>query len=169
MLPPEHAVCRLRTPGEWSAVVGAEIRREPIAVQHKDRLAQGWQYGVREGRRKACDEIFEPPEGICWERNLEAGRNGWERFDHTEETYWRRPSRVTVARPAGPDGAAAFDEWLVQHGVELWDVAAGPGVQVVVDFVRNVLEYESAVQNGLHGATLVWEDRGEPAAEWVIA
>ena len=31
-----------------------------------------------------------PPKGHGWVVNAEKGRDGWERFDYTEETYWRR-------------------------------------------------------------------------------
>ncbi|MER6492690.1 hypothetical protein [Streptomyces griseorubiginosus] len=63
-----------------------------------------WEYGVTEGPRKQWDDIDVPP---CddngnpepgWERNVDAGRNGWERWDYTEESYWRR-LRPNGARP----------------------------------------------------------------------
>ena len=165
-VPPEHAACRQRTAGEWRGVAIAADRRLPIDELHRKCSAPGWQYTTREGRRKACDEIFEPPEGICWERNVECGRDGWDRFDHTEETYWRRPETVTVRRPEDPAGAEAFEKWLDEHGVESWDIH--PETPVVVHFRRNLLEYEST-QEHLHGATLVWSDgRGEPDAGWVV-
>lgn len=36
--------------------------------------------------RKAWWAEDEPPEGDGWERNVDAGRNGWERFDYHEES-----------------------------------------------------------------------------------
>ena len=32
----------------------------------------------------------DPPEGDGWIRNTHTGRDGWERFDHHEESYWMR-------------------------------------------------------------------------------
>ncbi|MGV9588264.1 DUF6221 family protein [Streptomyces tendae] len=64
----------------------------------------GWEYRTTTGPRKQWDGVDDPP---CddngdpepgWERNVDAGLpgEGWERFDYTEESYWRRP------RPDGP-------------------------------------------------------------------
>lgn len=56
-----------------------------------------WEYRTTMGPRKQWDDIDVPPcdrEGEPepgWERNVDAGRDGWERFDYTEESYWRRP------------------------------------------------------------------------------
>lgn len=63
-----------------------------------------WEYRTTTGPRKQWDGVDDPP---CddygdpepgWERNVDAGLpgEGWERFDYTEESYWRRP------RPGGP-------------------------------------------------------------------
>jgi len=63
-----------------------------------------WEYRTTTGPRKQWDGVDDPP---CddygnpepgWERNLDAGcpGEGWERFDYTEESYWRRQ------RPDGP-------------------------------------------------------------------
>jgi hypothetical protein len=63
-----------------------------------------WEYRTTSGPRKQWDDVDDPP---CddygnpepgWERNIDAGMpgQGWERFDYTEESYWRRP------RPNGP-------------------------------------------------------------------
>ncbi|WP_141576151.1 DUF6221 family protein [Actinomadura sp. WMMA1423] len=55
-----------------------------------------YEYETTEGPRKAWDEADEPPDGPdgkpdpSWERNVEEGRDGWERFDYIEESYWRR-------------------------------------------------------------------------------
>jgi len=49
-----------------------------------------YEYRTTEGQRKAWDDADEPPEGEGWERNTAAGRDGWERFDFHEESYWRR-------------------------------------------------------------------------------
>lgn len=63
-----------------------------------------YEYRTTSGPRKQWDDVNLPP---CddqgdpepdWERNLDAGipGEGWERFDYTEESYWRR------LRPDGP-------------------------------------------------------------------
>ncbi|HEY5986431.1 MAG TPA: hypothetical protein VIV12_08655, partial [Streptosporangiaceae bacterium] len=47
---------------------------------------------ITQGQRKAWDYGDVPPDGDGWERNTDAGRpgQGWDRFDYTEESYWRR-------------------------------------------------------------------------------
>lgn len=62
----------------------------PAAELHADRMHPDYEYATTEGQRKAWYDIDVPPEGDGWERNTAAGRNGWERFDYTEESYWRR-------------------------------------------------------------------------------
>ncbi|MFE2710603.1 hypothetical protein ACFXKI_01080 [Streptomyces mirabilis] len=55
-----------------------------------------WEYRTTDGPRKQWDDIDLPPHDDYgepepgWERNVDAGRDGWERFDYTEESYWRR-------------------------------------------------------------------------------
>lgn len=49
-----------------------------------------YEYRTTEGQRKAWDDADEPPEGEGWERNTDSGRDGWDRFDFHEESYWRR-------------------------------------------------------------------------------
>ena len=57
----------------------------------------GYEYSTTRGGRKTWNEADVPPRGDdgepdpSWERNVEQGHNGWERFDHTEQSYWRRP------------------------------------------------------------------------------
>ncbi|MGW4720487.1 DUF6221 family protein [Nocardia sp. NPDC004260] len=85
---------------------GDEVRRafylEPIeeakpaqdmsaADLHRRFAHPGYEYEITEGPRKAWEYADERPEGEGWERNVDAGRDGWERFDYTEESYWRRP------------------------------------------------------------------------------
>jgi hypothetical protein len=57
---------------------------------HADCNVPGWEYATTEGPRKSWQYEDEPPEGEGWERNVDKGRKGWERFDYTEEAYWRR-------------------------------------------------------------------------------
>lgn len=49
-----------------------------------------YEYETTEGQRKSWDDADKPPEGEGWERNVDAGRDGWDRFDFHEESYWRR-------------------------------------------------------------------------------
>ncbi|MER6534705.1 DUF6221 family protein [Streptomyces sp900105755] len=74
------------------------------AQLHASFAHPGYEYRTTDGPRKQWDDIDRPP---CdwdgepepgWERNIDAGRAGmgWDRFDYTEESYWRR------LRPGGP-------------------------------------------------------------------
>ncbi|MFE7547057.1 DUF6221 family protein [Streptomyces gardneri] len=57
-----------------------------------------WEYRTTTGPRKTWDDVDTPPldengdPDPSWERNRDAGRpgEGWERFDYTEKSYWRR-------------------------------------------------------------------------------
>jgi hypothetical protein len=54
-----------------------------------------FEYRTTEGARKQFDSSVPPANenGVperTWEVNVDAGRDGWERFDYTEEAYWRR-------------------------------------------------------------------------------
>lgn len=65
---------------------------------HDRRNHPAWEYATTEGPRKAWYHADEPPEGEGWERNATASDpDAWERFDYTEESYWRR------RRPEGPE------------------------------------------------------------------
>lgn len=48
-----------------------------------------YEYGSTHGQRKMFDSTITPI-GEVWERNVDVGRSGWERFDYHEEAYWRR-------------------------------------------------------------------------------
>ncbi|MEV6569958.1 hypothetical protein [Streptomyces sp. NPDC051577] len=78
----------------------------PDSVLHAERRHPDWEYATTEGQRKNWPSSHIPPCGddpdrdTCdhgWERNLAAGYpgEGWERFDYTEESYWRRPKTAT--------------------------------------------------------------------------
>lgn len=60
------------------------------AEQHRYCIHPEYEYATTEGQRKAWDDADTPPEGEGWERNTDKGRDGWERYDYTEESYWRR-------------------------------------------------------------------------------
>jgi hypothetical protein len=66
--------------------------REPETDRqlHERSAHPAYEYATTEGQRKAWDFSNVPPEGEGWERNVDAGRDGWDRFDYTEESYWRR-------------------------------------------------------------------------------
>lgn len=87
------------TTAALTATEGADTRGERAAATdaelHARRQHPLWEYETTEGQRKSWDDADTPPEGDGWERNTDAGRNGWDRFDYTEESYWRRlrPSR----------------------------------------------------------------------------
>ena len=71
-----------------------------------------WEYATTSGPRKQWDDCNVPPldenfePDTTWERNTDAGRDGWERFDYTEESYWRR------RLPADHDQQPAIPGWL---------------------------------------------------------
>lgn len=86
-----------------------ELDYEPPATEsesdadlHARRAHPAWEYATTEGPRKQWDDADVPPANEdgdpdpTWERNVDAGRDGWERWDYTEESYWRR------LRPDGP-------------------------------------------------------------------
>lgn len=57
---------------------------------HARRADPGYEYATTRGPRKAWYDYDVPPEGDGWERNVDAGDGGWERFDTYEVSYWRR-------------------------------------------------------------------------------
>lgn len=69
---------------------------ETDAEQHARCTHPDYEYATTQGQRKMWDCADVPPYGDdgepdhSWERNVEEGRDGWERFDYTEESYWRR-------------------------------------------------------------------------------
>ncbi|MGY6019614.1 hypothetical protein [Streptomyces spinosirectus] len=84
---------------------------------HAERRHPGYEYRTTQGPRKQWDTIDQPPydddgePDPSWERNVDAGRpgQGWDRFDYTEESYWRRrkPSGITVEDLTGRETDAA--------------------------------------------------------------
>jgi hypothetical protein len=98
----------------WRAIEAASAPQQPEfpAVRdlradkelHAFRAHPLYEYATTQGPRKAWDHIDEPPEGNGWERNLDAGRNGWERFDYHEESYWRRLRSEVPQQPVQSEG-----------------------------------------------------------------
>ncbi|MCF0086608.1 MULTISPECIES: hypothetical protein [unclassified Streptomyces] len=72
------------------------------SMRHPD-----FEYRTTEGPRKQWDDVDVPPADEngspdpTWERNTDAGRDGWERWDYTEESYWRRRKAQTADRTTG--------------------------------------------------------------------
>lgn len=83
-----------RIPEDVAGIVSggsAEVLKLPEREPAHERFAEpGWEYATTEGPRKQWDAAEVPPQGDGWERNTDAGRGGWDRFDYTERSYWRR-------------------------------------------------------------------------------
>lgn len=83
----KRAILKMFTPPEREPETDEEL--------HARFAHPAYEYETTEGQRKAWDDADEPPWGddgpdYTWKRNVDAGRDGWERFDYTEESYWRR-------------------------------------------------------------------------------
>ncbi|MEI5520685.1 hypothetical protein WB388_08725 [Streptomyces brasiliscabiei] len=71
-------------------------RADTDAELHARFAHPAYEYRTTEGPRKQWDDVDVPPADDngdpdpTWERNADAGRDGWERLDYTEESYWRR-------------------------------------------------------------------------------
>lgn len=73
-----------------------------MARLHAERRHPDYEYATTEGPRKQWDGVDDRPRGddgeseAGWERNVDAGMpgEGWERFDYTEESYWRRSKQA---------------------------------------------------------------------------
>jgi hypothetical protein len=88
------------------------------AELHAMRAHPDFEYATTEGPRKQWDDVGTPPADDngnpdpTWERNTDAGRDGWDRFDYTEASYWRRRRRKGPAGtkpPAGPKGPVGVE------------------------------------------------------------
>lgn len=87
-----------RTVMDWLATT-----RDPYEGMGDDELHQNcahpaYEYARTEGQRKAWPYVDDPPEEDAgWELNITTRNpDAFERFDYTEERYWRR------VRPDGP-------------------------------------------------------------------
>ncbi|MBX9425465.1 hypothetical protein [Streptomyces lateritius] len=110
--PPEGSSARESTSEaeEVHGVVGGEngaqagVQRLPLSESelHARQAHPDWEYATTEGPRKRWHDIDVPPADEhgdpdpTWQRNTDAGRMGWERFDYTEESYWRRPKTASA-------------------------------------------------------------------------
>lgn len=103
------------TPGNQQTVATAAL--------HARQAHPGWEYATTEGPRKQWDYSDEPPSddnGVpdpTWQRNIDAGYpgEGWERFDYTEESYWRRPV-TELAEPVVLDEQPVCCDCQGAHG-----------------------------------------------------
>ncbi|MET9728460.1 hypothetical protein [Streptomyces zaomyceticus] len=93
------------------AQAGVQRLQPSNSELHAQRAHPDWEYATTEGPRKHWDDIDVRPAGEdgepdpTWQRNTDAGIDGWERFAYTEESYWRRPkpaAQTAVEEPAAP-------------------------------------------------------------------
>lgn len=75
----------------------AHLAPATVEISHARCNVPGWEYETTTGPRKAWGDADTPPAGEGWVRNVEEGRNGWERFEYHEESYWRRPAALAPA------------------------------------------------------------------------
>lgn len=104
---------------------------------HAEHRHPGYEYRVTVGPRKQWDDIDRPPAGEdgepdpSWERNVDAGRpgQGWDRFNYTEESYWRRkkqpPHRLGGAESGQETPARGEDPQGVVSGAQAAAEATG--------------------------------------------
>lgn len=81
-----------------------------------------YEYATTQGPRKAWYDENIPPEGEGWEKNVDCGNNGWERFDYHEESYWRRKKPMIDQPLKEPEPENVIDqlENLVGHEVVIF-------------------------------------------------
>lgn len=104
----DHTGATVRCLGHGYNDANAEtvrVSRLHARFQHPDyayRTTQGPRKQWENANQPPCDDNGNPERD--WERNVDAGDQGWERFDYTEESYWRRrkppnavPSPITGA------------------------------------------------------------------------
>lgn len=78
------------------AVYGSvDLPSEPVPVEdvktlHRELRHPDYEYSVTRGPRKSWNDYDVPPYGDGWERNVDTARNGWDREDYFEESFWRR-------------------------------------------------------------------------------
>jgi hypothetical protein len=106
------------------------------AMLHAEFRHPGFEYRTTSGPRKQWDDIDRPPAGencdpdYTWERNADAGRPGmgWDRFDYTEESYWRRLKPRSGAQDA--TGAPRSGQDAPGGGTAGQDSDSGPEASV---------------------------------------
>lgn len=93
---PELAPCCGGPHAGWMHTADCAGPQSPL---HARCAHPAYEYATTQGPRKRWDHSDEPPEGFGWERNVDAGRNGWERFEYHEESYWRRTKSPAPQQP----------------------------------------------------------------------
>jgi hypothetical protein len=96
----ESQVRERREVAEAVAEYNAKVAAMKPEELHSDRMHPGYEYATTVGQRKHWDDAEVPPDGDGWVRNVNTGRGGWNRFDHTEESYWMRPKPTVTEEPA---------------------------------------------------------------------
>ncbi|MFC8008642.1 hypothetical protein [Streptomyces cinereoruber] len=92
------------------AAQAAELEGLSDSELHARRAHPDFEYATTEGPRKQWDYADQPPYGEdgwpdkTWEPNVDAGHNGWERFEYTEESYWRRRKQDRSGVSCAPSG-----------------------------------------------------------------
>jgi hypothetical protein len=80
--------------------------------RHQRHAHPAYEYRTTEGQRKAWPWVDDPPEGDGWELNITSrDPDAFERFDYTEERYWRRlePGGASEWKPAPVNARRAAD------------------------------------------------------------
>ncbi|MFJ7990315.1 hypothetical protein [Streptomyces sp. NPDC096351] len=96
LLTGEYAGVAMWPEDVFKAERAAELQGLSESELHARRAHPDFEYATTEGPRKQWDYADQPPYGAdgwpdrTWEPNVDAGRDGWERFEYTEESYWRR-------------------------------------------------------------------------------
>jgi len=123
--------------------------------RHQRRAHPAYEYATTEGQRKAWPGVDEPPEGDGWELNTtSASPDAFERFDFTEERYWRRV-RPTGSREWSPSPSstrraaeiAAKKAVLDDYARYCADVD-NPARQVICQVTRDVIKHLATVHAG---------------------
>ncbi|SFO60056.1 hypothetical protein SAMN05421854_102478 [Amycolatopsis rubida] len=129
---------------------------------HQRNAHPAYEYKTLEGQRKAWREVDDPPEGEGWELNTtSADPDAFERFDYTEERYWRRRRPDGSLRewtPAAADRRRAAEIDAKRQIIELYsDGAEFP------DFDGG---YQSAMEDVLELLALPYAEHPDYREEW---
>ncbi|MFE9738854.1 hypothetical protein [Streptomyces sp. NPDC006477] len=120
------------------AQTGVQRLQSPESELHARQAHPDWEYATTEGPRKHWDDANTPPYGddgepdATWQPNTDRGRDGWERFDYTEESYWRRPKPRSAPEAAVVRGTPAEhcgDQFTSLIGSRVTECVLRPGRQ----------------------------------------
>ncbi|MFG3488514.1 hypothetical protein [Streptomyces sp. NPDC047972] len=135
----------------------------PDGVLHARRAHPDWEYATTEGPRKHWDDVNQPPlddngdPDPTWERNLDAGRpgEGWERFNYTEESYWRRRKTHTEEATAT---AEEIPLEAAQASLDLRDA--------VIDLLQARAEHANTAADQACRFAITFQTRIDDARDW---